>query len=187
MRQLTDYQKKFILEFFFKPLYDNYPGALKIGELLLTEGSCIVPDVGTYIFQYSPSLQQFNTVKKVEDKRFIGCVEYVFDLEGFFNSYYLKRAVAKHYDRLDEDYKKQTQMKSELFQLLGEEVSPNIEDLRINQMVYHKEIYDGHEQMRIVGLKENEVELEGDWSGGTHNVCQRDWMPLEGVLLTKNN
>jgi hypothetical protein len=70
---------------------------------------------------------------------------------------------------------------------LGQEVSVSVEDLRINQLVYHKNIYDGHERMRIVGLKETEVELEGDWSGGTHNVCQRDWMPIDGVLLTKND
>jgi hypothetical protein len=187
MRQLTEYQKKFILDFFFRPLYDRFPGALNIGETLLTQGSCIVPDVGTYIFQNTPSLQQFNTVKKVEDNRFIGCVEYVFDLEGFFNSYYLRRVVTKHYEKLESDYIKQGQMKSELFELLGEEISLTIDNLRINQMVYHKDVYDGHEQMKIVGLRETEVELEGDWSGGTHNVCQRDWMPLEGVLLTKNN
>jgi hypothetical protein len=50
-------------------------------------------------------------------------------------------------------------------------------------LVYHKDIYDGKEQMKIVGLRENEVELEGDWSGGTHNVCQRDWKPIEGVII----
>jgi hypothetical protein len=183
MRQLTEYQKKFILDFFFRPLYDRFPGALNIGETLLTEGSCIVPDVGTYIFQNTPSLQQFNSVKKVEDKRFIGCVEYVFDLDGFFNSYYLKRAVTKHYERLESDYKIQGQMKSELFQLLGEEVSPSIEDLRINQFVCHKDIYKGGELMKIVGLRENEVELEGDYSGGTNNTIGRQWFPIEGIIL----
>jgi hypothetical protein len=67
------------------------------------------------------------------------------------------------------------------------EISPTIEDLRINQLVYHKDIYWGREQMKIVGLRENEVELEGDYSGGTHNSIGRQWFPLEGVLLTKNN
>ena len=64
-----------------------------------------------------------------------------------------------------------------------EKISPTVEDLRINQLVYHKDIYWGREQMKIVGLRKNEVELEGDWSGGTHNVCQRDWMPIEGIIL----
>ena len=40
--------------------------------------------------------------------------------------------------------------------------------------------------MEVVGIRKNEVELEGDYSGGTHNVCQKDWQPLEGVLLEKN-
>ena len=55
--------------------------------------------------------------------------------------------------------------------------------LKLGQEVWHKDIYWGHEKMKIVGLREYTVELEGDWSGGTHNVCQKDWMPIEGVLL----
>ena len=62
-----------------------------------------------------------------------------------------------------------------------------IEDLRIGQKVYHKDLYWGREQMKVVGLRENEVELEGDYSGGTHAVCQRDWMPLEGIQLEFND
>jgi hypothetical protein len=59
-------------------------------------------------------------------------------------------------------------------------------DLKLGQKVYHKDIYWGKEQMKVVGIREKEVELEGDYSGGTHNVCQKDWEPLEGVLLEKN-
>jgi hypothetical protein len=183
MRQLTDYQKKFILDTFFKPLHYEYPGALNIGEVLLTEGGCVIPDSGTYIFQYSMSLSQFNKVTKADSKKFIDCVEYTFDLDGFLKSYHLKSAVSRHYEQLESQYKIQKQMKTELFELLGEEVSPTVEDLKFNQLVYHKDIYDGKEQMKIVGLRENEVELEGDWSGGTHNVCQRDWKPIEGVII----
>ena len=182
MRQLTEYQKKFILDTFFGPLCDNYAGALNIGEVLLTEGQCIVPNSGDYIFRYSP-LRQFNNVTKADTKKFIDCVEYTFDLEGFLNSYNLKNAVSRHYEKLESQYQIQKQMKTELFELLGEDVSISCEDLRINQLVYHKNIYDGKEQMKIVGLRENEVELEGDWSGGTHNVRQRDWMSIEGIIL----
>lgn len=60
------------------------------------------------------------------------------------------------------------------------------EKLRIGQSVYHNDLYWGREQMKIVGLREKEVELEGDYSGGTHSVCQRDWMPAKGVRLTYN-
>ncbi|RNI26619.1 hypothetical protein EFB08_11415 [Rufibacter latericius] len=59
------------------------------------------------------------------------------------------------------------------------------EGLRLGQTVYHEQLYSGREAMKIVGLRETEVELLGDYSGGTHNVSQKDWMPIEGVLLTK--
>jgi len=58
-------------------------------------------------------------------------------------------------------------------------------DFKLNQEVYHKEIYNGNEKMKIVGIKENELLLEGDYSGGTHDVIQKDWMPIKGVFLNK--
>lgn len=42
--------------------------------------------------------------------------------------------------------------------------------------VYVESIYDGHEPFKIVGIRENQIEIEGDFSGGTHNVSQRDWI-----------
>ncbi len=65
----------------------------------------------------------------------------------------------------------------------GEEEQSSIDDLRINQCVYHSEIYGGKEQMKIVGLRENEVELEGDYSGGTHNTVGRQWFPIKGLIV----
>ena len=53
--------------------------------------------------------------------------------------------------------------------------------LEIGQFVYHREIYNHRERMKIVGLRQNEVELEGDYSGGTNNVCQKQWMPIKGT------
>lgn len=61
-----------------------------------------------------------------------------------------------------------------------------IEKLRFGQSVYHNDLYWGRERMKVVGLRENEIELEGDYSGGTHNVCQRSWMPVKGIRLTYN-
>lgn len=60
-------------------------------------------------------------------------------------------------------------------------------NLKLNQKVYHKKIYNGKELMKIVGIREKEVELEGDWSGGTHNVCQKSWMPISGLILIEDN
>lgn len=58
-----------------------------------------------------------------------------------------------------------------------------MENLKLGMFAYHKKIYDGKELMKIVGIRETEVELEGDYSGGTHNVCQRDWLPIDGLIL----
>lgn len=54
--------------------------------------------------------------------------------------------------------------------------------IELGKKVYHEEIYEGKEVMKIVGIREFEVELEGDYSGGTHNVIQREWMPVKGVI-----
>lgn len=58
--------------------------------------------------------------------------------------------------------------------------------IELNQTVYHENIYWGKEPMKVVGIREKEVELQGDYSGGTHSVCQTSWMLLSGVLLHKN-
>lgn len=59
----------------------------------------------------------------------------------------------------------------------------NRKQLEFDMMVYHTQIYDGNQAMKVIGIRKDSVELEGDYSGGTHNVCQRDWLPLDGVLL----
>lgn|SRR5690349_4777058 len=58
-----------------------------------------------------------------------------------------------------------------------------VQDLKIGQIVYHRDVYDHGEALKIVGIKETELELEGDFSGGTHNVTQRQWLPLKGTSL----
>ncbi len=57
--------------------------------------------------------------------------------------------------------------------------------LRLGTVVFHEEIYNGKELMKIVGIREHEVELEGDYSGGTHAVCQKSWMPIKGLFRLK--
>jgi hypothetical protein len=34
----------------------------------------------------------------------------------------------------------------------------------------------------VTGIRETEIEIQGDFSGGTHNVSQRDWVPLSDVV-----
>jgi len=75
----------------------------------------------------------------------------------------------------------------EIAELLNVKASTLISDdsLKLGGYVYHKDIYNGHERMKIVGMRKKTVELEGDYSGGTHNVCQRDWKSIEGVLFQR--
>ena len=58
----------------------------------------------------------------------------------------------------------------------------NYKNLHIGQRVYHSNVYNGRELMEIVGIRKNQVELKGDYSGGTNNVCQSDWETIEGVI-----
>jgi len=49
--------------------------------------------------------------------------------------------------------------------------------------VYVEGLYHGKEPFKIVGIRENQIELEGDFSGGTHNVCQKDWFDENRVFV----
>lgn len=46
--------------------------------------------------------------------------------------------------------------------------------------LYDKVVTDYYrdEVFTIIGIRETELELQGDWSGGTNNVCQRSWYPI---------
>lgn len=52
----------------------------------------------------------------------------------------------------------------------------------LGMKVFHEKIYDGNECMTIIGIRKEEVELEGDYSGGTHNVIGKEWFPREGIF-----
>lgn len=49
--------------------------------------------------------------------------------------------------------------------------------------VYSDELYWGHEPFKVVGIRENEVEIQGDFSGGTHNVSQKDWIGVDKLFV----
>lgn len=57
--------------------------------------------------------------------------------------------------------------------------------IKLGATVYHEDVYDGREPLKIVGIREDELELEGDYSGGTHAVTQKSWLRLSGVTLNK--
>lgn len=56
-------------------------------------------------------------------------------------------------------------------------------EIYLGQKAKHKDLYNGREVFEIVGLKKGEVLLEGDFSGGTHNVKQESWVPRKGLIL----
>jgi hypothetical protein len=41
------------------------------------------------------------------------------------------------------------------------------------------EYYYHREEFEVVGIRETELELQGDWSGGTHCVSGKDWYPID--------
>ena len=51
--------------------------------------------------------------------------------------------------------------------------------------VYIETVYGGKEPFKIVGIREKQVELQGDFSGGTHNVSQKDWFDDDKVFVVK--
>ncbi len=57
----------------------------------------------------------------------------------------------------------------------------NANQVRIGSVVTTD--YYQKEEFTIVGIREKELELKGDWSGGTHNVCQRSWYPIDKCEL----
>ena len=50
----------------------------------------------------------------------------------------------------------------------------------IGQTVYHRDVYEHREPLEVVGIRKDELELEGDYSG-MYNIKQRSWMPIKGV------
>lgn len=59
--------------------------------------------------------------------------------------------------------------------------------IAIGDIVYHRSVYEHKEPLKVVGITETEICLEGDYSGGTNNVCQRSWLPIKGTSRIYNH
>ena len=57
---------------------------------------------------------------------------------------------------------------------------------KIGDTVYHRSVYEHKEPLKVVGITEDQLFLEGDYSGGTHNICQRAWLPIKGTSKIYN-
>ena len=93
MRKFTDYQKKFLLEKFFKN--EAYEGWRNIATALLEQGKCIV--AGDYNI-WEGGIGNF--IKTKETKGLIGCIEYTFDLESFLQSEWFREVRTVEVDTL---------------------------------------------------------------------------------------
>jgi hypothetical protein len=60
-------------------------------------------------------------------------------------------------------------------------------DFKLGQTVYHRDVYEHKEPLTIVGIREKELELEGDYSGGTNNIIGKQWLPIKGVSRIYNH
>jgi len=58
-------------------------------------------------------------------------------------------------------------------------------DFHIGQIVYHRDVYEHREPLEIVGIRKDQLELEGDYSG-MYNIKQRSWLPIKGVSVVYN-
>lgn len=63
----------------------------------------------------------------------------------------------------------------------------NTRPFQIGEIVYHRKVYEHREALKIVGILEDKLLLEGDFSGGTNNVTQRDWLPIKGTSRIYNH
>lgn len=58
----------------------------------------------------------------------------------------------------------------------------NRKQLDFDMTVYHTEVYNGKEPLKVVGIRKSEVELYGDYSG-MGNSYGAQWLHLNGVML----
>jgi hypothetical protein len=73
--------------------------------------------------------------------------------------------------------------KTDAAAIAGSNMLADSRSFRIGDIVYHRSVYEHKEPLKVVGITEDKLLLEGDYSGGTHNVCQRDWLPIKGTSL----
>jgi hypothetical protein len=64
---------------------------------------------------------------------------------------------------------------------------PNKNNFKIGDKVYHRSVYEHKELLTVVGILEDKLLLEGDYSGGTNNSIGRDWLPIKGTSRIYNH
>lgn len=62
--------------------------------------------------------------------------------------------------------------------------SENSNIIELGDIVIYPDAYPT-EEFEVVGIRKTQVELEGDWSGGTHHVKSKCWIDINSVKLVK--
>jgi hypothetical protein len=95
---LTESQVKFILEKFFEPWTNKYPGAMNIGRSLLTKGTAVVPGENCI---FVGGIGNFIECSKADD--LFGCLLYKFKMESFLSSLFFHEVLEANIETLKEE------------------------------------------------------------------------------------
>lgn len=60
------------------------------------------------------------------------------------------------------------------------------DEVKLNSIVYHVDVYNYKEPLRVVGIREDQLELEGNYSEGVNNIRKKQWLPISGVSTIEN-
>ena len=57
----------------------------------------------------------------------------------------------------------------------------------LNDIVYHKDFYNYKDPFKVVGIRQHELELEGNFSSIAQIVIQKSWVPINEIQESKFN
>ncbi len=113
MKKLTEYQKQFLLNTFFKE-NTSAVGWFRIATKLLDNGKCIV--AGTECI-WRGGVGNFIKIEKAQDA--IDCSLYTFDLDNFIHSEWYKEIQLQHLVELQEE-------KNKIQEKINQFITPNM-------------------------------------------------------------
>lgn len=111
MRKLTEIQKDFILQNFFKN--ESFAGWKNIANNLLDNGSCVVAGDSCI---WSGGIGNF--IKTSNADNFVGCLLYEFDLEYFLSSSWFNQIIKPYISNLWEEKTKIQKEYQDIYNLI---------------------------------------------------------------------
>ena len=111
MRKLTENQKDFILQNFFK--MDSFAGWENIANNLLDNGSCVVAGDSCI---WSSGIGNFIKISNADN--LVGCLLYEFDLENFLSSSWFNQIIKPYISNLLEEKTKIVKQYQDIYNLI---------------------------------------------------------------------